>query len=191
MSEQVNKQLSACLDGELPAAEWQLLARRIAEDESCCETLERYVLIGEVMRGSDSGAVIRTGFAGQLRRAIRLQPQAELVRGGFLGGRARRLVAGSGVAAAVAVLAIVSLQSNSLAPGDADPGFRSQASVSGDASYTVPRPPDRMTSYLVRHGNYAQMARKSAWTQVVAQDQAVSQSPKAPDEATPDAEGAR
>jgi hypothetical protein len=188
MSEHINKQLSACLDGELPPSEWELLARRIVEDETCCRTLGRYVLIGEVMRGSSCGVVIRGDLAGQVSRAIRGEPNPAAVSGGFLGSHARRLVAGSGVAAAVAVLAIVSLQSTQSGPGGAASEVSGQASMATDISYTVPRPPDRMTSYLVRHGNYAQMARKSAWTQVVAQDQAAPAPKAAEDKRKPESE---
>lgn len=44
-------QLSAMYDGELPAAERELVARRLSRDAALRETWGNYALIGEVMRG--------------------------------------------------------------------------------------------------------------------------------------------
>jgi negative regulator of sigma E activity len=50
MNEERDSQLSAMFDGELPAAECELLARRLAKDEQLRGEWHRYALIGAALR---------------------------------------------------------------------------------------------------------------------------------------------
>jgi sigma-E factor negative regulatory protein RseA len=50
VNEQLDSQLSAMFDDELPAAECELLARRLSRDEAVRARWERYALIGAAMR---------------------------------------------------------------------------------------------------------------------------------------------
>jgi anti-sigma factor RsiW len=67
--EQVESQLSAMFDGELPAAECELLSRRIDRDESLRARWSRYALIGAAMR-SEPVATARHGFAARVSAAL-------------------------------------------------------------------------------------------------------------------------
>jgi sigma-E factor negative regulatory protein RseA len=67
--EQVESQLSAMFDGELPAAECELLARRIDRDENLRARWSRYALIGAAMR-SEPVATAGRGFAGKVSAAL-------------------------------------------------------------------------------------------------------------------------
>jgi sigma-E factor negative regulatory protein RseA len=67
--EQVESQLSAMFDGELPAAECELLSRRLDRDENLRSRWSRYALIGAAMR-SEPVATARHGFAGRVSAAL-------------------------------------------------------------------------------------------------------------------------
>lgn len=160
MSERVKEQLSACLDGELPAAEARLLLKRLASDGEERAVLERYALVGEALRD----AVAPELLGGQFSRRIREQvsetaPASPPVWGGGLA----RLIGGGAVAAAVATFALLSLQQGAMEGQD---GAQQAANGNSPVSYTVPQPPDRLSDYLVLHGGPAAVARPSAWTRV-------------------------
>ena len=102
MQDEVESQLSAMFDGELPAAECELLSRRLDRDETLRARWSRYALIGAAMR-SEPVATARTGFARRVSAAIESgspgQPRASrrrLRRGSLLwsGALAATLVAG-------------------------------------------------------------------------------------------------
>jgi anti-sigma factor RsiW len=66
---QVESQLSAMFDGELPAAECELLSRRIDRDQNLRSRWSRYALIGAAMR-SEPVATARSGFASRVSAAL-------------------------------------------------------------------------------------------------------------------------
>lgn len=66
---EVESQLSAMFDGELPAAECELLSRRIDRDENLRARWSRYSLIGAAMR-SEPVATARSGFALRVSAAL-------------------------------------------------------------------------------------------------------------------------
>jgi hypothetical protein len=66
---EVESQLSAMFDGELPAAECELLSRRIDRDENLRSRWSRYALIGAAMR-SEPVATARSGFALRVSAAL-------------------------------------------------------------------------------------------------------------------------
>jgi len=67
--EVVESQLSAMFDGELPAAECELLSRRIDRDERLRARWSRYALIGAAMR-SEPVATAPSGFAARVSAAL-------------------------------------------------------------------------------------------------------------------------
>lgn len=108
-------QLSAMFDGELPSAECELLARRLARDTQMQRSWATYSLIGTVLR---SEPLARGGFAAEVsRRVVRDEASAASGRD-TANGSSRAASAGSratswwvpfsglGVAAGVATLAI-------------------------------------------------------------------------------------
>ena len=69
MQDEVESQLSAMFDGELPAAECELLSRRLDRDETLRARWSRYALIGAAMR-SEPVATARSGFGQRVSAAI-------------------------------------------------------------------------------------------------------------------------
>ena len=69
MKDEVESQLSAMFDGELPAAECELLSRRIDRDERLRTRWARYVLIGASMR-FEPVATASPGFAARVAAAV-------------------------------------------------------------------------------------------------------------------------
>jgi sigma-E factor negative regulatory protein RseA len=67
--DEVESQLSAMFDGELPAAECELLSRRIDRDEKLRARWTRYVLIGASMR-YEPVATATAGFASRVGAAV-------------------------------------------------------------------------------------------------------------------------
>jgi sigma-E factor negative regulatory protein RseA len=122
MSEQIREQVSAFLDGELPNSETELLLKRLTRDAELRESFGRYALIGEALRGVSPGVLTR-GFASRVNQAIDGEPIPALAQP--LSRRQPRWwrpLAGIGVAAGVAAVAIVALQQRAIAPGVGTPG---------------------------------------------------------------------
>jgi sigma-E factor negative regulatory protein RseA len=67
--DEVESQLSAMFDGELPSAECELLSRRIDRDEKLRARWSRYALIGAAMR-CEPVATARGDFASRVSRAV-------------------------------------------------------------------------------------------------------------------------
>ena len=65
------QQLSALIDGELPADEARFLLRRLQHDEELSGCHERWQLCGDVLRGMAS-APAPADFAARVRLAVRV-----------------------------------------------------------------------------------------------------------------------
>jgi negative regulator of sigma E activity len=87
-------------DGELPAAECELLSRRLARDEQLRATWSRYAVIGAVLR-AEPLAQVRPDFARRVSSALAGAPAAVGVRRTL-----RSAALGSVIAAGVAGAAI-------------------------------------------------------------------------------------
>ena len=85
-------QLSAMFDGELPAAECELLSRRLARDEQLRATWSRYAVIGAALR-AEPLAQVRPDFARRVSAAL---------VGGSTPARRTRLLRGAAMGTAVA-----------------------------------------------------------------------------------------
>ena len=175
VSRNIEEQLSAFLDGELPEAELQMLIRRLAKDENYRATLGRYTLIGSILRDEPAFASvdeIRRGVMSRINSsglddALPAEQTVQKQRLPGASGFRRRM--GSLLAASVAALAVfgmyqwgddVALPSagNELAatqdikrpPGNsALPAVTTR--VPGGGRITA----DRMTSYMVSHGEFS------------------------------------
>ena len=204
MTDAVNEQLSTCLDGELSAAELDLLLKRLERDPELRDALGRYTVIGEALRNTRPVVASRS-FADKVMAAVEQEPaqKAAVTRRGVrispVLTRSLRPVAGIGIAATVAALAIFSVQRAGVeAPGPIaanEPAAAPTAVVaqSSDdaASYIVPTntsqsafvPATRLTNYVVAHSEYSSpLARRSVLTGVLAEDDGD------PDVATDDAQ---
>jgi hypothetical protein len=131
--DQVESQLSAMFDGELPVAECELLSRRIDRDENLRARWSRYALMGAAMR-SEPVAAAGSGFATRVSAALAAESRPRT-------SRQRRLLWNSalaaGMVAAVAGLSIAMLRDDASrfdAPGRAaSPGM-----VAGGLGSAVP-----------------------------------------------------
>jgi sigma-E factor negative regulatory protein RseA len=187
MTDAVNEQLSACLDGELPAAELDLLLKRLERNPELREALGRYTAIGEAMRHGRP-AVASRSFADKVMASIEQEPATASRRVSRVPPvlmRSLRPIAGVGVAATVAALAIFSVQRTGEAPQAiavnepaTAPAVVAQ-NVDDGSSYVVPTttpqpvfvPATRLTNYVVAHSEYSSpLARRSVLTGVLAED---------------------
>jgi sigma-E factor negative regulatory protein RseA len=73
MTDALNEQLSACLDGELPPAELDLLLKRVGREAELRAAIGRYSLIGEAMR-AERPAVASRDFASKVMAAVATEP---------------------------------------------------------------------------------------------------------------------
>jgi sigma-E factor negative regulatory protein RseA len=187
MTDALNEQLSACLDGELPPAELDLLLKRLERDPELRATLGRYSAVGEVMRNAKP-AVASRSFADKVMAAVDQEPATARRRVRIPPAllRSLRPIAGVGVAATVAAVAIFSVQRAGVAPGQlatnqptAAPSAIVAQSDDDAASYIVPTnttqsafvPATRLTNYVVAHSEYSSpLARRSVLTGVLAED---------------------
>lgn len=189
MTEAVKEQLSACLDGELPRAELDLLLRRLGTDEQLQGVISRYALVSEALKGERSAAASRE-FAARVMAGIDAEPQVGRPVWQFAASSLRPLrpVAGLAVAASVAALALVSVQrlgvvgpaatvatteipSPAGAPPDigADPSYVVPPTTS--SAGFVPTSATRLTNYVVAHSEYSSpLGRRSVLTGVLAED---------------------
>lgn len=114
MTDTINGQISAFIDDELMTEESELLVRRLCNDEELRQTAARYTLIGDAIRGSLQE--IEADLNGTIMNAIEREPQPELVplepTASASGFDLRRLAGGGAVAAAVAVLAVLTFRTD-------------------------------------------------------------------------------
>jgi hypothetical protein len=152
MNDAIKMQISAFVDGELPQNEAELLLRRLCQDRDLRQQAAEYLAMGRVMRGERTVAGIS-----MLRERISAAlddkaMQAEFDVAATERPRYFRPVVGVGIAATVALAALLGLQQMSNVP-DADPASGSQtvADIVED-SYTVPeQDDDQLREYFLRH----------------------------------------
>ena len=111
MNEAIRMQVSAFVDGELPENEAELLVRRLSQDALLRKQVAEYLAIGRVMRGEYSVQgtdTLRDRIAAELDE----RPLQDVADEAVTEQRTRyaRPLAGLGIAAAVALVAIVGLQ---------------------------------------------------------------------------------
>jgi negative regulator of sigma E activity len=186
MTEQINDQISAFIDDELPDQESAFLLRRFERDPDARNQALRYTMIGSALRNELLGpdpAILRRRIAVALTGAppTPARPQAPRWRASY----ARPLL-GFGIAASVAVAAIFGLRvlndartapnggSSELIATNPPEASRAPAPA---ASYVVPQevsdipvlaPQIRLTNYLMHHGEYAsRLSRTSVHSNVV------------------------
>jgi hypothetical protein len=171
----IEEQLSAFLDGELPEAELQLLVRRLEREQAYRVTLARYSEIGSILR-NDPVVPHAAGFRAGVMRAISAEGipvkshvGAEQIES-LLPARGKQRRVGTLLAAAVTVLAVLGIyQLDYFGRGILDddeyvadsrdvPSALLTESTDTQLIYSVRRSAvnrDRMTSYLVSHGEFS------------------------------------
>src|SRR5579863_7522763 len=73
MNEELDSQLSAMFDDELPAGECELMARRLARDEQLKARWGRYAVIGATIR-AEGGVRLNAALASRVSAAIASEP---------------------------------------------------------------------------------------------------------------------
>lgn len=161
MTEQIQDQLSAFVDDELPYDECDFLVRRLALDRSARKRIIRYEAIGAALRGEPLAS-----YPGVLGRRLHEAIDA----GSELGNPSRRsrarLVGALFVLAGAALLAAAGFRAG-YRPGAAElvsqsslqevdvgalPGYAVPAEV---AEQRLASPTVMLTHYLLQHGEYA------------------------------------
>ena len=161
MTDPVNEQISACLDGELPPAEMELLLKRMARDEVLGRTASRYSLMGAALREQE-GPLARVDFAARVARAVAAEQRPGLKQTAPAARPDTRrwlrpAITGS-MAAGVAILGV--LIANRPDSGDPQPvAANSPGATSYSAPPTVATPvnwqAERLANYVVAHSEYS------------------------------------
>jgi hypothetical protein len=192
-------QLSAMFDGELSAAECELLSRRLARDEVLRSRWARYALVGAAMR-AEPIATVSGGFARRVGAALDQSVAVPAPRG-FR--RLRTVALGGSLAAGVAAVAVFLLRNEIQAHDEALTAYTPSVqriaapmtsapatfgvrvpslSIMGSgepASYVVPpgsasslRPVSAsLANYVVAHSEYSSpLARRGLLSALVASD---------------------
>lgn len=161
MTEKLHEQLSALVDGELPTGEHALLLQRLSRDATLREQLGRYQLINDVLNNRVA-MTVDTAFSDRVMAAVESEPAYH----GAPAGAWRRLAkpfAGAAVAASVALVAVISLQSVNR---DGSPASAPQLAANlppqdfvrvqqGEWDRQGARVENRLNGYLVHHNEYA------------------------------------
>jgi sigma-E factor negative regulatory protein RseA len=200
MTDAIHEQLSAFLDGELSAAESELLLKRIERDPQLQAQLERYVLAGEALRARE--VQLRPSRDFVARVAAGIESESVSLKSRRLAAQWLKPVAGGAIAAGVAAVALVSLQTPAVLstaevqPNTVETSMGTTASVGTSrstpatdtglgATYVVPpagnhpsAPPIRvmnsgqLANYVVAHSEYSSpLGQRNVLSGLVATDE--------------------
>jgi sigma-E factor negative regulatory protein RseA len=179
MNEELDSQLSAMFDDELPESECLLLARRLSRDDALKARWRRYAVIGAAVRadrGTRMDIRLETNLAARVSAAISAEPVLE--GASVAEGKARRAgsfrwwqpVAGGAIAAGVAAMSVLWIRSQ--APiGNSDVVAQNPSPVNvvsyGEnaeraPAYVVPpnveprsfMPPTELANYMFAHSAF-------------------------------------
>lgn len=169
-NEAFKAQLSALIDDELSRNEVPFLVRRLAQDPEAVSQLGSYFMISDAIK-RQLPEVMDAGLAERVRLALDAEPALQGARGGPR--RLLRPLAGLGVAASVAMIALSYWSEQSVAPDMAPQGFVAaggsvpvQAVSLRPDSSQPPQPVNqwnrldpemqkRLQGYLVNHSEHA------------------------------------
>lgn len=125
------EQLSALMDGALPADQTRFLLRRLQHDESLAASWERWRIAGEAMRGLAPTQRLPADFARRVSASLHgdaglqeLAPVATVGRPGWL-----RWAGGAAVAASVAVVALLAMPPGDVREGAATPQLAAASAI--------------------------------------------------------------
>ncbi len=152
MTDILNEQLSALVDGELPDDQVALLLARMEREPELRRRWASYHLIGDALRGHLPER-IDSGLADRVAAALADEPAPVPGRGGL--PRWLQPVAGAAIAATVAVVAILAVHGLHRTGGPA-PVALNQAVPPPVVRRVVARPgANPLSAYLVNHNEYA------------------------------------
>ncbi|MBS0580987.1 MAG: sigma-E factor negative regulatory protein [Proteobacteria bacterium] len=168
MNEELDSQLSAMFDDELPPSQCELLARRLSRDEALKARWGRYAIVGAVIR-AEGGVRLNAPLAGRVKAVLSAEPS--LAAQALVAVPPRRRigwwqpVAGAGLAAGVAAVSVLWLRAQSPLPGAPLAAARLPApaavpAVNTGGGYVVPAtlavrpmmaPSTELANYVVAH----------------------------------------
>jgi sigma-E factor negative regulatory protein RseA len=184
MNEELDSQLSAMFDDELPEDQCQLLARRLSRDDALKARWRRYAVIGAAVRAgrADGQPSVRleTNLASRVSAVISAEPALT----GVVAGEPRKArgmrwwqpLVGGAIAAGVAAMSVLwirgdapvgggTIVADNAAPGVAvgGPGLSRVVDTSAPDSYVVPArverslnvPTAELANYVVAHSEYS------------------------------------
>ncbi len=148
MNDAIRMQISAFVDGELPANEAEMLLRRMSQDAELREQVAEFLSAGRLIRGERSVpgmGRLRDRIAAEiderpLQEAVGIEDRQP--------ARYMRPLAGAAIAATVALAAIFGLQQNAFVADQADSPAPAVAGSVVEATYTVPDASDEMLREL-------------------------------------------
>jgi len=193
MKEELDSQLSAMFDDELPEDQCQLLARRLSRDDALKARWRRYAVIGAAVR-AERGVRLDTNLAARVSAVISAEPTltGESVAKGegekVPGLRWWQPVAGGAIAAGVAAMSVLWIRAQAPVGDDAllaqnsatgAAVIQAQADTSPPESYVVPASVERtpmvptaeLANYVVAHSEFsAPMSRRNLLSALVANE---------------------
>lgn len=144
MSTSFDEKISAFIDDELADFELRRVADEVASDESLKQRFQRYSLIGDAMR-NDMPATVDLDFSSKVMAAIEADDTQHQAPEATNASKLRKPLAGAAIAASVAAMALVSLQTLT-GNGSGDGISNSIASVASvsDPANVVPQSPTQV-----------------------------------------------
>jgi sigma-E factor negative regulatory protein RseA len=206
MNEELDSQLSAMFDNELPAAQCELLARRLSRDEELKSRWERYAVIGATIR-AEGGVRLNTQLAVRVSAAIDGEPAvaagepsvaAEPPRARPRASTPRWWAPVGGVAMAASVAAAAILWLRYQSPLDAQTTPQVASATTGtrtDDSYVVPKtlprrsivPSTQLANYVVAHSEFSSpVTRRNLLSALMANESGTAGAPSGSEEPTED-----
>ena len=197
MNEELDSQLSAMFDDELPSAECELLARRLSRDELLKARWGRYAVMGAVIR-AERGMRLNAPLAGRVNAAISAEPTLGARRAPAR-GRPPRCAGGSPSPVVRSPQASppprscgcgrrcrsssAPLSAQRASPELASPALAlANVAASGDNSYVTPRAPPvramlvpstQLANYVVAHSMFSSpVARRNLLSAFITSEQA-------------------
>jgi sigma-E factor negative regulatory protein RseA len=182
MTDRIREQMSALLDGELPADEVGLLVRRLERDEQLRRAFGNYVLAGEALR-SPGGRLASAGFAARVSAAldsgaVATESVDAPVRPAV---RWSRPAIATAVAAGAALVAVLLVRPD---PGETGVIARATLERARDSLASLPitqvasptpAHSQRLAGYLVAHSQFASaIGRRNVWSGVLASDPGIT-----------------
>ncbi len=162
MSDSLNEQVSACVDGENDATETALLLRRLSQDDGLRSRWARYHLISDALK-NNLPEHPSLSLADRIHQAV---AQETTPQRAFSAARLLKPAAGFAIAASVAALAVFAVRS---LPTATTPAQTQQlASVAAPPQQpryqgtrwdrTQPEVAARLNTYMLNHSGHAETA---------------------------------
>jgi negative regulator of sigma E activity len=161
MNEELDSQLSAMFDDELPPAECELLARRLSRDEALKARWGRYAVVGAVIR-AERGVRLNAPLAGRVNAAISAEPSLGVQPARQVASRQGlrwwQPLAGGALVAGVAAASVLWLRAQRAMSAVGTPALA--VVPLGASSYVTPRAPavrpmlvpsTQLANYVVAH----------------------------------------